>query len=129
MSIYYENNIHNMLNSPIAKILILISFIIFIIEVISKWTIFVTAGKPGWHSLIPFLRTWDIVDICISDNKVLCFILLYIPAAQFITAIYVNIKLAESFGKGVIFGLGLTFFSFFCIPALAFSDSYYHGYR
>ena len=35
----------------------------YILQVIAYWKIFEKAGKPGWHSIIPVLNTYDQYDI------------------------------------------------------------------
>ena len=60
------------------------------------------AGKPGW---------W--------------FILTLIPLVNFIICIIATIAVAENFGKGVGFGIGLVFLPFIFFPILAFTDAQY----
>jgi uncharacterized membrane protein YhaH (DUF805 family) len=61
-------------------------------------------GRPGW---------W--------------LILLLIPLVNFIVAIVIHVDLAKSFGKGVGFGLGLTFLGIIFYPLLGFGDAQYQG--
>ena len=50
----YSYTVQN--SSPIANI---ISLILCVIAIAGAWKVFVKAGIPGWHSLIPILNTYD----------------------------------------------------------------------
>jgi len=52
---------------------------------------------------------------------------MFIPLANFIVAVLVGIAIAEKFGKGAGFGLGLTFLGIIFFPILAFGDAEYTG--
>ena len=52
-------------SSPIANI---ISLILCIIAIAGAWKVFVKAGIPGWHSLIPILSTYDLCKIALRDS-------------------------------------------------------------
>ena len=41
----------------------LIGIAALVLTLIALWKIFVKAGKPGWHALIPFLNVYDIFQI------------------------------------------------------------------
>ena len=43
---------------------LIFSIIFAVIMIIAMWKIFSKAGKPGWHSIIPFLNIYDLFDIC-----------------------------------------------------------------
>ena len=96
--------------SPIANI---ISLVLLVIAVVGAWKVFVKAGIPGWHSLIPFLNTYDLFTVLS---------ILIVPVH-----IYPCIKLAKAFGKGTGFGILTFFFSFIGMPILGFGDAEYLG--
>ena len=62
------------------------------------------AGKPGWWILLYF-----------------------IPLLNFVMNIIVSIGVAENFGKGTGFGLGLAFLGPIFYPILAFGSADYIG--
>jgi hypothetical protein len=93
--------------------------------VASVWKVFVKAGKPGWASLIPIYNV--IVLLEITGKPIWWIILFCIPFVNFIAALLVMIPLAEKFGKGAGFGIGLVFLSFVFFPILAFGDAQYRG--
>ncbi len=48
----------------------------YILQVIAYWKIFTKAGKPGWHSIIPYLNDWDKTDL--SWNRTMALSLIHI---------------------------------------------------
>ena len=95
----YSYTVQN--SSPVANI---ISLILCIIAIAGAWKVFVKAGIPGWHSLIPILNTYDLCKIALRDSVGLFTVLSILIFPVFI---YPCIKLAKSFGKGTGFGLFL----------------------
>ena len=108
-------------NSPTVNI---ISLILCIIAIAGAWKVFVKAGIPGWHSLIPILSTYDMCKIALRDSVGLFTVLSILIFPVFI---YPCIKLAKSFGKGTGFGILLFLFSFIAFPILGFGDAEYLG--
>ena len=41
----------------------MLSLAVVVMMIIGLWKVFVKAGKPGWHAIIPFLNIYDIFDI------------------------------------------------------------------
>ncbi len=98
-------------------------FVLLIIA--SMWKVFVKAGKPGWASLIPIYNV--IVLLEIAGKPIWWIIMFFIPFVNFIAAFLVMIPLAEKFGKGAGFGIGLALLPFVFFPMLAFGDAEYRG--
>ena len=107
--------------------IIIIAIAIYVIAVIANWKIFKKAGRPGWHSIIPFLNLYDIVSI--SGMSGWLFLLLFIPFVNFIFICVLNIKLAKAFGKGIGFGIGLILLGNLFTLILAFGSAKYVGDR
>ena len=102
----------------------IILLVLGIITVIGTWRVFVKAGVPGWHSLIPILSTYDICRIAMTENVVLFTVLsILLPVVY----IYPCLKLAKAFGKGTGFGICLFLFYFIAFPVLGFGDAEYLG--
>lgn len=97
---------------------------LFLIIITSFWKVFEKAGVAGWKSLVPIYNLFLLVEI--SGKPWWWFLLLFIPLVNFIIAILVYIALAERFGKGALFGLGLAFLGFIFFPVLAFDKSSYN---
>ncbi len=89
------------------------------------WRVFEKAGRPGWAAIIPIYNAWVLVEI--SGKSALWFVLLLIPVVNLVAAILIHIALAERFGKGALYGIGLTFLPFVFFPFLGFGDASLHG--
>ena len=121
----------------------------YLLQIIAYWKIFTKAGKPGWHSLIPFLNTYDEFDL--SWNGLwglvflaIAFVVAYLsrsgaPAPGSETIVYVlsaalvilevveRHKLSKSFGHGLLFTLGLILLPPFFMLWLGFGSDWYRG--
>jgi len=108
-----------------AIIIMLFQLAIVIVIIAGTWKVFTKAGQPGWAVFIPIYNT--IVMLQIAGKPVWWIILLFIPFVNVIVGIIVMVALAEAFGKGVGFALGLIFLGFIFFPILGFGDSKYVG--
>ena len=104
-------------------IIILLVLVLMIFYIAVMWKVFTKAGKPGWASLIPFYNTY--VMIVIAGKPGWWLVLFFIPLVNLIIQIIVSLGIAERFGKGAGFGLGLFFLGFIFYPILAFGESRY----
>lgn len=103
-------------------------FIVLIICVLilaGYWKVFEKAGLAGWKCLIPFYSSYCVCRIALGNG--ILFLLGLIPCVGIIFNIYLSIKLANAFGKGVLTGLILFFISPIGYPYLGFSDAKYIG--
>lgn len=103
----------------------LVMLAIMIVVIAGGWKTYTKANQPGWGILIPFYNWWLLVKI--SDNSALWFVLFLVPIANIIAMFKVNIDVADNFGKGLGFGLGLVFLPFIFYPLLGFGDAQYQG--
>jgi len=95
-----------------------------VVLIIAMWKVFTKAGKPGWAALIPIYNIIVLLEIA---GKPLWWIILFlIPLVNFIAWILVSIAVAEKFGKGTGFGLGLAFLPFIFLLILGFGSAQYH---
>ena len=104
---------------------LIISLVMVVITIVAYWKLFTKAGKPGWHSIIPFLNFYDLFEIAGMNGWF--FLLLMIPIANIIIAIMLFLNLAKAFGKGVGFAIGLIIFEWIFILILAFGSAKYIG--
>ena len=136
------------MNSILFGALLDVLVMAVVLTIIGNWMMFKKAGKPGWHSLIPFLNTYDEFSLCwkgtygiiylagvIGVNvitqlvnptgTILAFI---IPVAVFILFV-VHVKqcfrLAKAFGRGTLYGLFLVFFNGLAKIILGLGDAQY----
>jgi len=98
---------------------------VMILMIAACWKIFTKAGQPGWASIIP-IYNWYI--LCkIVGRPGWWVILLLIPFVNFIVGIILCIDLAKSFGKGVLFAIGLILLGLIFFPILGFGSAQYQG--
>ena len=128
-----------------------------VIILIARWRVFEKAGIAGWKSLIPFYSEYCTYKISWKTTVFWCLFALTcvsgllsgristltengeaVPAilsilstiAGFVVAVInlvMNIKLAQRFGHGVLFGLGLTFLTPLFTLILGLGSSEYYG--
>ncbi len=133
----------------------IIAAVWYILQVVAYWKIFTKAGKPGWHSIIPFLNKWDEIDM--SWSRPMAWVWLALTVVNgFISKGYLNAsdaaesgnpgalavilgialgivtiiglyKLAKAFGKGFGFFIGLLLLNPIFMLILGFGSSRYQG--
>ena len=107
------------IGAAIAGLLVGIFFIIVM------WKIFTKGGQPGIAAIIPI---WNIIAMLqIAGKPVWWIILLCIPFVNIVIGIMVMIALAQSFGKGVGFAIGMLFLPIIFYPMLAFGSAQHGG--
>lgn len=111
--------------AAIGLIFTVIYLAILVLVIAGMWKVFVKAGKPGWACLIPIYNV--IVLLEIAGKPLWWIILLFIPLVNFVVWILVAIAVAEKFGKGAGFGVGLAFLPMIFFPILGFGDAQYQG--
>ncbi len=122
----------------------------YILMIIGDWKIFTKAGKPGWHSIIPFLNYYDEYDLCWSGSVGLLFCISTIVSSaitylvktpslllSMVSMVFVVIgfvlhlieswKLSKAFGKGAGFFIFLLLFDRIARVVLGLGSSEYQG--
>lgn len=105
--------------------MLLIQLIVAVLAIAGMWKVFVKAGKPGWAAIIPIYNAVVLLEI--AGKPIWWIILLLIPCVNVVVAFIVMIALAERFGKGAGFGIGLALLGFVFFPILGFGDARYLG--
>ena len=101
------------------------AIVVAVIMIAAMWKVFTKAGKPGWASIIPIYNI--IVLLSIAGKPTWWFILLLIPIVNLVIAILMYVALAEKFGKGGGFAMGLVFLGVIFFPILGFGSAQYRG--
>ena len=100
-----------------------------ILLLVSRWAVFKKAGVDGWESLIAGHN--EVVELKLGGIKTYWFFLNIVVFPLFIgpiiLAFWKNIKLAQSFGKGSGFGVGLALLPYVFYPILAWGSAEYIG--
>ena len=109
--------------TPIVPILVGLAIMLFFIA--AMWKVFTKAGEPGWASLIPIYNL--VVMLKIAGKPVWWIILFLIPLVNIIISVLVALGIAERFGKGAGFAIGLVFLPFIFYPILGFGSATYGG--
>ena len=130
-----------------AGMVFTIGIVWFILVAIAEWKLFEKAGRPGWHALIPFLRDYDLFDMCwVGSLGIVAAICSGISVSSqtgakgfmltlagicgvvnLVLSIMMSIKLSKAFGKGTGFAVGLILFQPIFLLILGFSDARYQG--
>jgi hypothetical protein len=123
-------------------IVLFVIFLLWLIMAVSLWRIFTKAGKPGWAAIIPYygyyvqvqvarLPVWYFIPMCLPLLLAIAQIKLPSQSGSLLSLFvfgfyaYVVYKMAQQFGKGIGYTLGLLFIPFIFYPMLAFGDSAY----
>lgn len=95
--------------------------VFYVLLIIAEWKIFTKAGEKGWKSLIPFYSTYILFKISklnagwfigflvasVLTSIQVEWVMLIGAIALVVIGIYSAIKLADAFGKGTGFKIGL----------------------
>ena len=103
-----------------------IGFFVIVLYIVAEWKIYEKAGQPGWAVLIPFYNVYIMLKIVGKPGWWLLLIIFF-PPVGIVLAIWMINLLSKSFGKDVLFTLGLIFFGFIFYPILGFGDAKYIG--
>ncbi|MBE5870074.1 MAG: signal peptidase I [Lachnospiraceae bacterium] len=103
----------------------LVSLAFSIAVIIAQCKVFEKAGEPWWAAIVPFYNTYKLFEIVYGNGWK--FLFLFIPLVNIYFIIKLSINLANVFGEGTGFGLGLLFLApvFYCI--LGFGNYEYIG--
>ena len=107
------------------NLFLLVWLAIVVVVIAGVWKTFQKAGKPGWACLIPIYNVW--VMLMIAGKPGWWLLLLLIPLVNIIVGIMVSVALAERFGKGAGFGVGLALLGFVFFPILGFGGATYRS--
>jgi len=94
----------------------LIELIIVIVIIAAMWKMFAKASQPGWAAVIPIYNVYILLKVAQKPGWWL--ILMFIPVVNIIVAFIVCLAVAENFGKGVGFAVGLFFLALYLSPSL-----------
>jgi hypothetical protein len=100
---------------------LLLILVVSLLIVVSMWVVFEKCGQDGWKSLIPIYNMYVLMVIC--EKPVWWFLLLFIPMVGTVFYLLAMLALSERFGRGPLFGIGLTFLPMIFFPLLAFGGS------
>jgi hypothetical protein len=103
----------------------LVQLVLVVVQLIGMWKAFEKAGQPGWAAIVPFYNVFVMCQIA-GKEWWWIFIVLCVPI---VGALLLNIAIAEKYGQGAGFAIGLTCCGFIFWPILGFGSSQYEGGR
>ena len=109
----------------VMMVYMVILLIVSIISLVGLWKIFVKAGKPGWGAIIPIYNMYCLFEMSFGTGWP--FLLCFVPCVNAVMMIIMWIKLAQAFGKGAGYGVGILLVPFIFLPMLGFGDAQYVG--
>ena len=115
-------------SAAVAGVLIVyyvICLALIVLMLAAWWKIFVKAGKPGWGAIVPLYNLYCMYSISFGNGWL--FLLTLVPCVNFVMLIIMYVKLAQAFGKGGGFAVGLIFLPVIFLPMLGFGDADYIG--
>jgi hypothetical protein len=101
------------------------AILVCVVMIAAMWKVFTKAGKPGWAAIVPIYNV--IVLLGIAGKPAWWLILFFIPIVNFVMLILTYVALAEKFGKGGGFAVGLIFLGIIFFPILGFGGAQYRG--
>ncbi len=105
---------------------LLSTIVTYVIVAIGLYKMFQKAGVPEWLAFIPFVNLWKLTKI--TCGSALWLLLILIPCVGLLVfAIFLSVKIAPAYGKGV----GTVLLTIFLAPVaylyLGFGDARYQG--
>jgi ABC-type sulfate transport system permease subunit len=104
-------------------VLWLLYIAVIVVMIVALWKVFTKAGKPGWAAIVPFYNYYVLLEVAGKPGWWL--VLLLIPIVNIVFAILALVALAQRFGQGGGFAVGLIFLPFIFWPILAFGSAQY----
>ncbi|MFC5969948.1 DUF5684 domain-containing protein [Halomarina salina] len=104
----------------VALVFLLFVLAVLVATIAGRWKAFEKAGHPGWTSLVPIFNLYIMCKI--GDNSGWWIAAFLVPLLNIYAVFKINIDVADAFGKGGGFGIGLAFLPFVFWPLLGFGD-------
>jgi hypothetical protein len=104
-------------------VLLGVSLLATAVTAAGAWKMYAKAGQPGWAAVVPIYNIYVLVTEIADRDALWVLLSVFVPFA----AIIPLIDVAEAFGKGAGYGLGLFFLGFVFFPLLGFGDAQYRG--
>jgi len=120
---FSQNRGGEILAGAVALAMLATAFAVTCMMVAGIWMIFAKAGKPGWAALIPIYNL--VVMLEIVDKPTWWLLLFCIPCVNVIASILVAVELANRFGQGAGFAIGMILLPMIFYPILGFGGAQY----
>ena len=108
----------------ISKLMFLAFVAAFLLVILASMArVFRKAGRSGWAAFVPIYNLVVLLEI--AGKPLWWVIFTPVPVVNVVLGARLGIALADRFGRGRLFGLGLFFLGPLFLPLLAFSDLRY----
>jgi len=108
-----------------GAIVSLLYLVMIVAAIAGMWKVFEKAGQPGWAAIVPIYNMFVLLQIV--NKPIWWIVLLLIPLVNIAILIMVSIALAEKFGKGGGFAVGMVFLPFVFYPMLGFGEEQFQA--
>ena len=102
---------------------LIVQLVILVLMLVVGWKVFTKAGQPGWAVIVPIYNVYVMLKIAGKPGWWL--LLFFIPIVNLVIGILTLLALAENFGKGTGFAMGMLFLPIIFYPILAFGSAEY----
>ena len=109
--------------SPIVYVIYLA---VMVLAIAGMWKVFTKAGKPGWAAIVPIYNLVVLLDIAKKPTWWII-VMLLVPIVNIIFIILTFGAVAEKFGKGAGFGVGMALLGPIFLPILGFGGAQFQG--
>ena len=106
-----------------GSVVALFQLLLAVVQIAGLWKIFTKAGHAGWKAIIPIYNFYIMLQI--GENAWWWLPLLLVPIVNLYAVYKINAGVARAFGRGIGFGLGLTFLGILFYPLVGFGDYQY----
>ncbi|MBE6850211.1 MAG: hypothetical protein E7504_00505 [Ruminococcus sp.] len=106
-------------------VFLIIGLVVSVLMIVAQWKLFTKAGEEGWKSLIPIYNGYVMFQIVYGQGWK--YFLTLVPVLNYVVLIAYYVRLAQVYGKSVVFGILNLFFAPITMLILAFGDADYQG--
>jgi hypothetical protein len=103
----------------------LIWLAVVVVMLAAMWKVFEKAGEPGWAAIVPIYNI--IVLLKIAGKPAWWVVLMFVPFVNIVVAFLAAQGVANRFGKGTGFAIGLLVLAPVFYAMLAWGDARYSG--
>ncbi len=104
---------------------LVVLLVLFAASRLSKAVVFYRAGESPWAALTPVFYEWTLAETGDKSGVwgIASVILGGVPFVYLAFMFYFSIGIAEAYGRGILFGIGLCLLPFIFYPILVFSEN------
>ncbi len=122
---YEFENTYSFIEAFTSGVGLVIVLALAALSLIAGAIVFKKAGEHPLWVIVPIANIYKLFKIAWGEGWM--FLATLVPIVNIVIGIMLNLKLAKSFGKSTLFGVGLIFFPYIFMMILAFSSAEYIG--